>query len=329
LVTVIGGTGFIGSYTVSALLDKGFQVRVMARGTTNLQPVFYRAGVELCRGDAKRRADIERAVIGAEFVVNLAHGGGGASFEAIKAAMVYTARDIAEACHAAGVKRLVQVGSISGLFLGDPNATITGDTPTDPMPETRNDYSHAKALADAEVLKIHREKGLSVVILRPGLVIGAGTSPFHGGLGFFNNDQYCVGWNDGNNALPWVLVEDCASATVEALTSSAADGKAYNLVGDVLPSAREFIEMLSKAVSRPLHFVPSSPTGLWLVEMGKWGIKRVAGRNVGRPYRRDILSRGLTARFDCSDAKRDLAWKPVADPVEFKQKAVLVHAGNA
>lgn len=329
LVTVIGGTGFIGSYTVSALLDRGYQVRVMARGTTNLQPVFYRAGVELCRGDAKRRADIERAVAGAEFVINLAHGGGGSSFEAIKAAMVYTARDIAEACHAAGVKRLVHVGSISGLFLGDPNTTITGETPTDPMPETRNDYSHAKALADAEVLNIHLKTGLSVVILRPGLVIGAGTSPFHGGLGFFNNDQYCVGWNDGNNPLPWVLVEDCASATVSALTAQAANGKAYNLVGDVLPSAREFIEMLSNAVERPLHFVPSSPTGLWLVEMGKWGIKRIAGRNVRRPYRRDIQSRGLNARFDCSDAKRDLAWQPAADPAEFKRKAVLVHAGNA
>lgn len=326
LVAVLGGTGFIGSYTVAALLDAGYRVRVMARGTTNLQSVFYRDGVELYRGDIKRRSDVERVTSGADYVINLAHGGGGSSFAAIRVAMVDTARDVAAVCQEAGIKRLVHVSSISGLFLGDRASVITGDTPIDPLPETRNDYSHAKALADAEVLKIHRQKGLPVVILRPGLVIGGGTSPFHGGLGFFNNDQYCVGWNRGDNALPWVLVEDCASAIVASLTSPNAVGKAYNLVGDVLPTAREYISDLAAALERPLCFVPSSPTGLWLTEMGKWAIKRVAGRDVGRPYRRDILSRGLTSRFDCSDAKRDLGWRPVGDPEVFRRKAILIHA---
>lgn len=326
IVAVLGGTGFIGAYTVADLLANGYRVRVMARGAANLQPVFYRPGVEILKGDIKRRPDVERAVAGADYVVNLAHGGGGSSFEAIKAAMVDTAREVAEVCQAAGNKRLVHVGSISGLYLGDAADTITGETPSDPLPHTRNDYSHAKALADAAVLKVHREKGLSAVVLRPGLVIGAGTAPSHGGLGFFNSDQYCVGWNDGNNPLPWVLVEDCASAITAALTAPAANGKSYNLVGDVLPSAREYIRDVAKAVGRPLQFVPSSPTGLWLTEMGKWAIKRIAGRKVGRPYRRDILSRGLNARFDCSDAKRDLNWMPVADPAEFQRKAVLVYA---
>lgn len=328
LVAVLGGTGFIGAHTVKALLDQGYRVRVMARGTSNLQPVFYRPGVEICRGDIKCRDDIEKAAAGADFVINLAHGGGGSSFAAICGAMVDTARDVAEICKTAGIKRLVHVGSISGLFLGDPATVVTGETPTDPLPETRNDYSHAKALADAEVFRIHKQSGLSVVVLRPGLVIGNGTSPFHGGLGFFNNDQYCVGWNGGNNALPWVLVEDCASAIAAALTAPDASGKAYNLVGDILPTAREYIQSLSAAFGRPLHFVPSSPTGLWLTEMGKWLVKRAAGRKVGRPYRRDILSRGLAARFDCSDAKRDLNWRPVADPAEFRRKAIEVHAAD-
>jgi nucleoside-diphosphate-sugar epimerase len=165
-----------------------------------------------------------------------------------------------------------------------------------------------------------------MVLLRPGVVMGAGTSPFHSGLGFFNNDQWCVGWNRGDNALPWVLVEDCASAIIGALTSKAANGKAYNLVGDVRPTAREFIRAVAAESGRPLRFVPSSPTGLWLVEMGKWVVKRVAGRNVARPYRRDLLSRGLPARFDCEDAKRDLDWKPQADPAAFHRRAVAVHA---
>lgn len=326
LVAVLGGTGFIGSYTVAALLASGYRVRVMARGTANLQSVYYLPGVEVQGGDVKRRPDIDRMVAGADYVVNLAHGGGGADFAAIRAAMVDTARDIAQACRSAGVRRLVHVGSISGLYLGAAGEVITGATPPDPKPATRNDYAHAKALADAEVFRVGRETGLEVVLLRPGLVIGAGTSPFHGGLGFFNNDQYCVGWNDGRNPLPWVLAEDCAQAIVAALVAPVAAGRAYNLVGDVRPSARQYIAALAGELGRPLHFVASSPTGLWLTEMGKWAIKRLAGQKVGRPFRRDLLSRGLAATFDCSDAKRDLGWAPVADPAEFHRRAIAVHA---
>jgi len=326
LVAVIGGTGFIGSYTVAALLEQGYRVRVMARGVRNLQAVFHRPGVELVPGDVKREADIERVVSGARFVINLAHGGGGADFEAIRAAMVDTALSVARVAHAAGAERLVHVGSISGLYLGDATEVITGSTGTDPKPATRNDYAHAKALADDALIAFHRQTGFPLVLLRPGLVTGAGTSAFHGGLGFFNNDQHCIGWNQGQNPLPWVLVSDCATAIASAMTAPAAAGKAYNLVGDVRPSAREYIAQVAAVSRRPLRFVPSSPTGLWLAEMGKWIIKRVTGRAVPRPYRRDLLSRGLPAQFDISDVKRDLNWQPVSDPAVFHQQAVAVHA---
>lgn len=329
LVTVLGGTGFIGSHTVAALLDRGHRVRVMARGVANLQPVFSRPGVEIARGDVKNRGDLERAIAGSPYVVNLAHGGGGPNFEAIRAAMVDTAVMVAEVCQAAGVQRLVHVGSIASMYLGDAGQTITGATPPDPRPETRNDYARAKALADSALLDIQRKTGFPIVLMRPGLVVGEGTSPFHGGLGFFNNDQHCIGWNGGQNALPWVLASDCASAIAAALTAPAAPGQAYNLVGDVRPNARDYLRELSATVGRPLRFVPSSPTGLWLVEMGKWAIKRATGRAVPRPFKRDIVSRGLLARFDCANAKQDLGWAPVSDPAEFHRQAMAVHARAA
>lgn len=327
-VTVLGGTGFIGSHTVAALLAQGFRVRVMARGVHNLQPVFSQAGVELVRGDVKNRSDLERAIAGVPFVVNLAHGGGGPNFEAIRAAMVDSAVMAAEVCRAAGVQRMVHVGSIASLYLGDAAETITGATTPDPQPATRNDYARAKALADRALLDLHQKTGFPLVLLRPGLVVGAGTSPFHGGLGFFNNDQFCIGWNAGSNPLPWVLVSDCAAAIVASLTAPAAPGKAYNLVGDVRPSAKEYLDTLAGVVQRPVKFVPSAPTQLWLAEMGKWFIKRLTGRAVPRPFKRDLVSRGLLASIDCTDAKRDLAWRPVADPAQFHREAMAVHANE-
>ena len=325
-VAVLGGTGFIGAHTVAALLEQGFRVRVMARGVQNLQPVFSRPGVELVRCDVKNRSDVERAIAGTSLVINLAHGGGGADFEAIRAAMVDTAVVVADVCQAAGVQRLVHVGSIASLYLGDPAETITGATAPDPQPQTRNDYARAKALADAALLEIHQRTGFPLVLLRPGLVVGAGTSPLHGGLGFFNNDQFCIGWNNGANPLPWVLVGDCAAAIVASLTAPAAPGRAYNLVGDVRPSAQEYLQQLSTVQQRPVQFVASVPTQLWLTEMGKWLVKRLTGRAVDRPHKRDLVSRGLLAAIDCSDAKKDLAWRPVADHAQFHQQALAVHA---
>ena len=50
-------------------------------------------------------------------------------------------------------------------------------------------------------------------------------------------------------------------------------------------------------------------------------------RRAPLPSRYDILSRGMTARFDCADAKRDLGWSPVSDPAVFARLAVEVHGG--
>jgi hypothetical protein len=95
----------------------------------------------------------------------------------------------------------------------------------------------------------------------------------------------------------------------------------------VRPDARTFVADLARALQRPLRYHPQSPTWLWLEDCGKWLIKRAAGRQGPAPSRRDFLSRGLCARFDCSDAKRDLGWRPEADPARFHARAILVHAG--
>jgi len=328
-VLVIGGTGFIGRHTVSRLLGEQYQVRVFARGIRNLHSCFYQAGVELVSGDVRNSQHLADAMVGVQLVVNLAHGGGGANFEEIRKAMVDSAVAVCDAAVAAKIQRLVHVGSISSLYLGDANDVITGATPSDAKSTERNDYSRAKALADQAVVDVCNRHSLDLVILRPGLVVGEGTSPFHGGLGFFNNEQYCNGWNLGKNPLPWVLVSDCAEAICQALSSAKAVNRSYNLVGDVRWSAREYLTELSLATGRPLKFKATFPQTLWAVEVFKWLIKTVGGKKSPLPPLRDIKSRGLVARFDCSDAKDDLNWQPVADAKEFKRQAISIFGSKS
>ena len=325
-VAVLGGTGFIGTHVVRQLLAAGLRVSVMARGVHNLPAVFADPRVVLHRGDIRDEAAVAGAIAGAPVVVNLAHGGGGGSFEAVRDAMLGGAETVARACRAAGVRRLVHVGSIASLYLGPQDVPVTGATPPDPESETRADYARAKALCDRRLLALHAAEGLPVVILRPGVVVGEGSVPFHSGLGFYNAEQHCIGWNAGSNPLPFVLVDDVATAVLGAIRAEGIDGHCYNLVGDVRPNARTYIAALAETLRRPLRYHPQWPTWLWLEDLGKWAIKRVTGRQVPMPSRRDFLSRGMAATFDCADAKRDLGWQPEADADRFFARAVRVYA---
>ncbi|MCZ6859384.1 MAG: NAD-dependent epimerase/dehydratase family protein [Alphaproteobacteria bacterium] len=326
-VAVLGGTGFIGTHVVERLLAAGMSVGVMARNVRNLPPVFDDNRVTLVRGDIRRAEDIERGIGSARIVINLAHGGGGASWEEIERSMVESARQVARCCLKKTVSRLIHVGSIAALYLGDSTEVITGKTPTDPKAERRADYARGKAISERLLLDMHEREGLPVTILRPGLVVGEGGIPFHTGVGFYNNEQHCLGWNAGQNPLPFVLVEDVAAAIVTAARKEGVIGGCYNLVGDVRLNAREYVRELGQALGRPLSFHPNGALKLQALEVGKWIVKRLVGRAVPFPSDRDLKSRGLMSRFNCSDVERDLDWRPVSDRETFLRRGLRVHTG--
>lgn len=326
-VAVIGGTGFIGAHVVSALRRAGYTVGVMARRIANPDPALCDDGVALIAGDARRRADVERALGAARYVVNLAHGGG-AEPQDIGPAMRAATQTVADACIDRKVERLVHLGSIASLYLGEDAGAARDDAPPDPRAHLRSPYARAKAETDSLLLALSRNGGLPLVLLRPGLVVGAGASPFHSGLGMFNSERHCIGWNGGANPLPFVLARDVADAVVRSLTAPAALRHSYAIVGDVRPSARDYIAALAEASGRPLRYHPSSVVLLWTGEMLKWTIKRIGGRNDAPPSLRDLRSRGLAARLDNSAAKADLGWAPESDAARFFAEAFASQAAD-
>ncbi|HVZ70359.1 MAG TPA: NAD-dependent epimerase/dehydratase family protein [Rhizomicrobium sp.] len=326
-VLVIGGTGFIGSHLVGRLVKQGIRVGVLARNLNNLPGQFHHASVALVRGDARNADDVAQAIGNATIVINLAHGGGGGSREEVEANLVGAARTVAECCARKHVKRLIYVSTIASLYLGDAQDVVVGASSPDIRPDSRGDYSRAKILSEREMIRYYRERNLPVTILRPGIVIGQGTSPFHSGIGFYNHEAHCMGWNAGRNPLPLVLVEDVADAIISAMNASGVDGKSYNLVGEVRLTAREYIAELAAALDRPLRYHPQSVHKLYAIELLKAAVKRATGRRDPLPSLRDLKSRGLAARFDCEDAHRDLDWHPVRDRAEFVRKGFPQNGG--
>ncbi|MEM8987998.1 MAG: Gfo/Idh/MocA family oxidoreductase [Pseudomonadota bacterium] len=323
-VAVLGGTGFIGRSVVGKLLADGKRVAVFARNVRGLPEMFDSPNVGVFKGSIADKEALQNVLARAPHVINLAHGGADGGWEDVRDAVIGGAVKVAEAAAAADVKQLIFVSSIAALYLGDPDAVVTADTPADNSGEMRSHEARAKAEAEREMMRFHRDKGLAVTIMRPGVVVGGGGTPFPGALGVFNTETHCLGWNHGRNALPFVLVDDVADGLVAALGAQASYGKAYNLVGDVRLSAREYIAELGKALGRPLRY-HSRP--FWLQRAGEgaaWLVKRAARRTVPFPSPLDLKSRGLTAQFDTRKEKQDLGWAPVADRKIFVARAITV-----
>ena len=151
-------------------------------------------------------------------------------------------RRVAEACLAAKVGRLIYTGTIDSYYAGARAGTITEETPLDPHIDWRNYYARAKALSEQAVMELHRERGLPVVIFRPGIVIGRGGSPLHWGIGMWSFDAVCQLWGRGRSPLPLVLVEDVASALVAALDAPGIEGESFNLVAESELTARDYLD---------------------------------------------------------------------------------------
>ena len=328
-VLIIGGTGFIGTHLVRRLVANGARVGVLARNVSNLPDIFADPHVCLFRGDARNEDDLARALGTASTVINLAHGGGGRSRAEIEASLVGSATAVANICMARSVRRLVFVSSIASLYLGNATDRVTGATSPDEMADKRADYSRAKALAERALLGLHRTRGLAMIILRPGIVIGDGGTPFHSGIGFYNRETHCFGWNQGRNPLPLVLAEEVADAIIHAISAPGIEGRCYNLVSDIRLTAREYIAELARATGRPLRYHPQSVFKLYAVESAKALIKRLTGRPGPWPSLRDLKSRGLMATFDCSDAIRDLGWQPERDRAAFLRQGFALHGETA
>jgi predicted dehydrogenase/nucleoside-diphosphate-sugar epimerase len=319
-VVLVGGTGFIGRHLTAWLVGRGHRVVVVARQLEGLPQVFADSRVMLVRGDVADEGSARAIAAIAPVIVHLAHGGG-TGWPAIERAMVGGARLLGTAARDAGTKRLIFVSSIAALYLGDPGSDVDQTTLPDPLPEARAPYTRGKIASEAALLAIAARDGLRLTIVRPGIVLGRGTSAFHSGVGLFNRETHCLGWNKGTNPLPFVLVSDLADAIGTMFERAAEAGPVYNLVGDVRLSAREYIAELARTTGRPLFFHPRSARWSAVVETAKWGVKRTGRRSAERTTLRDLRSRGLVAAFDTGQEKAELGWRPVADRPTFLAEA--------
>ena len=105
-----GATGYVGGRLVPKLLERGYQVRVLARDPHRLDGVPWQGDVEIIQGDLQVQADVSRAVHSIDVVYYLVHSMSSAGdFEEVERTV---ATLVAEESLSAGVKRIVYLGGL-------------------------------------------------------------------------------------------------------------------------------------------------------------------------------------------------------------------------
>jgi nucleoside-diphosphate-sugar epimerase len=290
--------------------------------------LFHNPRIALIAGDVGSAEDLQAALSHTDLVINASSAELGQSWAECEERVRSFVSTFGEACMAAGIKRVIHLGSTASLFLGAAGVRVDGSTLPDRHPEQRALYSRAKGLADELLLAQGRERSLPVCVMRPAIVVGKWGTPFHSGVGLFVNGRHFIGWNEGNNPLPFVLASDVAAAAISAVSKPGLEGRCYNLAGDVRLTAREYVAELAAALERPIAYHPQSTEWLWLTESGKWAIKAAAGQRAWRPTLRDLRSRAFLSEVNSDDAKWDLEWKPEANRDAFIEAAIKVHASR-
>lgn len=170
-ILVTGGTGFVGSHLVRALLERGEQVRCLVRSSSrrdNLEDL----SVELVTGDLRDLDSLKRAARGCHTVYHCA-----ADYRLwckdpseMYAANVKGTNNIMQAAFDECVQRVVYTSTVGCLGLSDNGTPANEDTPVT-IEDMIGHYKRSKFLAE-ELARDWSRRGLPVVIVNPSTPVG-------------------------------------------------------------------------------------------------------------------------------------------------------------
>ena len=174
LVLLTGATGFVGSHTVPALIERGHRPRLLVRDEGRAAAALAQRGVnakdvDVVVGDVLDRASVDRAIGGCEATIHAAAAigvtgpGGGSTHDQ----NVGGTRAVVEAALAAGCDPVVHVSTVA-VFVPPTEPVITA---TSPLAEPRNEYGRSKVAAERWV-RSRQDEGAPITVLYPGGVIG-------------------------------------------------------------------------------------------------------------------------------------------------------------
>ena len=242
LVTVFGGSGFVGRYVVRALAKRGWRVRIAVRRPDlvgHLQPMGGVGQIAPVFANVRSKESVAHAISHSDVVVNLVgilSEGGKQTFDAVQKE---GARNVAEAAKAAGVPHLVHMSALGADADG------------------ASDYARTKAAGEAAALEHYP----GAVVVRPSVLFGPEDDFFNRFAGMARLSPVLPLIGGGETRFQPIYVGDVGQFVAAAVEGDIAGGRIYELGGPDVKTFRELMELMGEITHQKRKLV-SLPWGL-------------------------------------------------------------------
>jgi uncharacterized protein YbjT (DUF2867 family) len=236
LITVYGGSGFLGRHVIRALAKRHYRIRVAVRRpelANFLQPLGRVGQIHAVQANLRHAPSVEAAARDAHVLVNLVGilaEGGRQRFDRVHA---YGAEQIALAANAHGA-RLVHVSALGA----DENSPAA--------------YGRSKAAAEKLILSAQPQS----VIMRPSILFGPEDDFFNRFAMLARMSPMLPLIGGGETKFQPVFVGDVATAIADAVDNKLRGGTIYELGGPEVKTFRELMQFVLATIERKRLLVP-------------------------------------------------------------------------
>ena len=271
LVTVFGGSGFIGAQAVRQLAKAGWRIRVAVRNPAQAYAMRLHGDVgqiDIVQANIRNLPSLRRALAGATASVNLVgvlRETGRQKFEALQA---QGAANVAQAARAEGVTRLLQMSAIGA----------------DAHSQSR--YARTKAEGEAAVRAVYPD----AVVLRPSIVFGPEDDFFNRFAAMAQISPALPLIGGGETRFQPVFVGDVGKAIASVVTAPQTAGQTYELGGPAAFTFRQLMEMMLAEIGKRRFLAPLPwPAAGLLASLGDAanGVAGFAGLSLPTPVTAD------------------------------------------
>ncbi len=303
-----GATGFIGSHLVRKLLGEGWPVRMLVRSPDGEgAKELVAAGAEAFRGDLGDPSSLGKVGAG---VTHVFHAAAQLNMNLQSATLADFATNasgteaLVDALAGAPLEKFVHVSSLAAIGIR-PVGMIDETFPCDPDLA----YGKSKLLADEHLLRLYRERGLPVVILRPPTVYGPGERYNFLSMCAAIAQKKFVFIGDGSNRVDFLWIGSLTAALVGAAERGRA-GEVYLVADDPARSFRDTVDAVWRIVHgtpAPRWHLPVSLAYALAYPMGALGAR--LGRAVPL-YPTRVRTMAGDMCFDLGKIKREIGYAP-------------------
>lgn len=252
LITIIGGSGFVGRHVVRALARRGYRIRVACRRPDlagHLQPLGNTGQIMAVQANVRYPASLAAACEGAFAVINLTgvlYSAGAQSFDAVH---VFGAEASAKAAKAAKARLFIQMSAIGA----DENSAA----------------QYARSKAEGE--KRARANFPGAIVLRPSIVFGPEDGFFNRFAGMARLSPFLPLIGGGTTKFQPVFAGDVGEAIARLVDRGEADGKTYELGGPEAFTFRQLMEFTLDTIGRSRVLLPL-PWGVAKLQAAIFGL---------------------------------------------------------